>query len=238
MMSNEILRSALALHHLQAVLGSAVDTWATVAVAIGTIGAVAYALFRDLVVAPRRRPKLELRFDRTGNDQVIVGTAEGSAAAHVRLRVANREGRETADDVVVVVTECRRLPDSEEAPAEARPIGLPLTWSGSNPPLTVGSVHPGSERHIDLVHVDWPARDEDEIARRWSDTVPVQLDLTPKPAGGHDALEPGRYEIAVEVRARNADASRYGISIEWDGKWSGRAAMWDHLHVESPRRLP
>ena len=37
------------------------DTWATVAVAIGTIGAVAYALFRDLVVTPRRRPKLELR---------------------------------------------------------------------------------------------------------------------------------------------------------------------------------
>jgi hypothetical protein len=144
----------LAPDQLQAFLGSAVDTWATVAVAIGTIGAVAYALFRDLVVTPRRRPKLGLRFDRTGNDQVVVGTADGRAAAHVRLRVANRERRDTADDVVLVVTECRRLPDSEEAQAEARPIGLPLTWSGSNPPLTVGSVHPGSERHIDLVHVD------------------------------------------------------------------------------------
>jgi len=44
---------------LHPILGSAVDTWATVAVAIGTIGAVVYALFRDLFVTPRRRPKLE-----------------------------------------------------------------------------------------------------------------------------------------------------------------------------------
>jgi hypothetical protein len=74
--------------HLDPVLGSAVDTWATVAVAIGTVGAVAYALFRDLFVTPRRRPKLDLRFDRTGNDQVIVGMAGGFDAAYVRLREA------------------------------------------------------------------------------------------------------------------------------------------------------
>jgi hypothetical protein len=36
-------------------LGSAVGKWATVFVAIGTVGAVAYALFRDLVVVPQRR---------------------------------------------------------------------------------------------------------------------------------------------------------------------------------------
>jgi hypothetical protein len=195
-----------------------VDTWATVAVAIGTIGAVIYALFRDLVVTPRRRPKLELRFDRGGNDQVVVGTEEGSEAAHVRLRVANRGGRDTADDVVVMVTERRRVEDSE-----TRPIGLPLAWSGSRPSLTVASVHPGSERHIDLLHF-WEA-------------VPVQLDLAPKPTGGQGVLEAGAYEISVEVRARNADAIRYAIPVTWDGKWSGRAAMWDHLLVEPPRKV-
>src|SRR6185436_19236620 len=56
------------LDHLHPILGSAVDTRATVFVAIGTVGAVAYALFRDLFVVPRRRPKLELRFDHSGND--------------------------------------------------------------------------------------------------------------------------------------------------------------------------
>ena len=90
---------------LSPTLGSAVDTWATVAVAIGTIGAVAYALFRDLIVTPRRRPKLNLRFDPTGNDRVVVGTAAGSEAAHVRLRVGNRAGKDTADNVVVMLTE-------------------------------------------------------------------------------------------------------------------------------------
>ena len=154
--------------HVGLILGSGVDTWATVAVAIGTLAAVAYALFRDLVVTPRRRPTLELRFDRTGTDQVVVGREGGSEAAQVRVRVANEKGRDTADDVVVMVSELRRL-DAGQMMGETRPIGLPLTWSGSSPPLTVGSVHPGSERHVDLLHVDWPAGDETEIARAWSE---------------------------------------------------------------------
>jgi hypothetical protein len=208
---------------LESAIGSAVDTWATVAVAIGTIGAVAYALFRDLVVSPRRRPKLELRFDRAGNDQVIVGTAGGSDAAYVRLRVANRKGKDTADDVVVMVTEVQPA-DSEDA----RPIHLPLTWSGTNPPLTVSALHPGSARHIDVLHVELSGDDEAE--------APLQLDLNPKPAGGQEILEPGAYQISIEIRARNADALRYVIPIAWDGKWSDRAAMWDHLRVEPPRR--
>jgi hypothetical protein len=217
------------------VLGS-VDTWATVAVAIGTLAAVGYALFRDLIVTPRRRPKLELQFDRTGNDQVVVGREGGSEAAQVRLRVGNQKGRDTADDVVVMVSELRRL-DAGPTEGETRPIGLPLTWSGSSPPMTVGSVHPGSERRVDLLHVDWPGGDETEITRAWSDAVQVELDLTPKPPGGRDVLESGAYEISVEIRARNADAIRYAIPVTWDGEWSGKAAMWDHLLVEPPRKV-
>jgi hypothetical protein len=219
------------------VLGSAVDTWATVFVAIGTVGTVVYALFRDVFVVPRRRPKLVLRFDHTGNDQVVVGTTGGFEAACVRLRVVNGAGKDTADDVVVMVTEVRRLDDSADAVAEVKPIALPLTWSGSNPPRAMGSVHPGSERHIDLLHVDWPAGDETEIGRRWSETTPAQLDLTPKPVGGQEILNLGRYEISVEIRARNADAIRYAIPVYWDGGWSGKDAMWDHLRVEPPRKL-
>jgi hypothetical protein len=220
-------------HH--AIVGSALDTWATVFVAIGTVGAVAYALFRDVFVEPRRRPKLELRFEHTGSDQVVVGKAKGLDAAYVRLRVVNGKRKDTADDVVVMATEVRRIEDSGQA--EATPIMLPLTWSGSNPPLTVGSVHPGSERHIDLLHVEWPARAENELARTWPDNVWAVLDLNPKPAGGEDTLEPGSYEVSLEIRARNADAIRYAIPFTWDGKWSGRAAIWDHLDVEPPRRL-
>jgi hypothetical protein len=181
--------------------------------------------------------KLDIRFEHAGNEQVIVATAGGFEAAYVRLRVANGEGKDTADDVVVMVTEVRRLEDSEGAIDQTKPIGLPLTWSGSTPPLTVASVHPGSERHIDLLHVDWPARDEIDIARKWSETAPVQLDLTPKPAGGQEILDSGTYEISVEVRARNADAIRYAIQVSWDGKWSGKAAMWDHLRLEPPRKV-
>ncbi len=218
-------------------MSSAVDTWATVAVAIGTVGTVVYALFRDAFVIPRRRPKLELRLDDTGSDRVVVGTPGGLDTARVRLRVADGVKKDTADDVVVIVTEVRELEGSQATTVEARPIGLPLTWSGTTPPLTVSSVHPGSERHLDLLHVDLTDSDENDVVSKSSGSAPVQLDLTPKPAGGHDILHSGTYEIAVEVRARNADAVRYVISVDWDGKCSGKAAMWDHLRVEPPRKV-
>jgi len=202
------------------ILGSAVDTWATVGVAIGTLATVVYALFRDVVLLPRRRAKLELRFDRTGTDQVIIGTADGVEAASVRVRVANGRGKDTADEVVVVVTELQLVDDSATTP-----IGLPLTWSGTHPPLTMASVHPGSQRHVDLLHVDWPAQND----------APLRLDVSPKPRDSRDALEPGNYEISIEVRARNADATRYVVPVSWDGAWSEKDAIWDHVRVEPPR---
>ncbi len=207
------------------VLGSTVDTWATVGVAVGTIGTVVYALFRDVVATPRRRPRLELHFDPSGNDRIIVETDEGREAAFVRFRVSNRAGKDTADDVVVLVTELRRLAHAEQ-PTIAVPIGLPLTWSGTSPPLTVVSVHPGSERHVDVLHVDLPARDGGDM--------PVRLDLSPSPSGNRDLLGSGSYEISLEIRARNADARGYVVSVSWDGTWSGREAMWEHLSVEPP----
>jgi hypothetical protein len=101
----------------------------------------------------------------------------------------------------------------------------------------VASVHLASERHVDLMHVDWPGRDETDIARNWSDAVLLLLDLAPKPDGGQDILDPGAYEISVEIRARNADTLCYAVPVSWDGQWSGKAAMWDHLRVEPPRRV-
>lgn len=210
------------LGHSGPILASAVDTWATVAVAIGTIGAVVYALFRDVVVTPRRRPKLELLFDGSGSDQVVVATGGGDVG-QVRLRVANGAGKDTADDVVVLVTEVRRLNETTGV-AEVTPILLPLTWSGSNPPLTVASVHPGSQRHVDLLHVEVPTRD-----------TTLRLDVTPKPAGEQDRLAAGTFEISVEVRARNADAVSYVIPVGWDGTGNAKAAIWDHLRVGQPR---
>src|SRR5262249_44302674 len=159
--------------------------WATVGVAIGTLATVVYALFRDVIVLPRRRPRLELRLDDRVDDEL-------------RLSLSNRPGRDTADDVVVVVTELRQV----DSPDQPRLIGLPLTWSGTHPPLTVASVHPGSERHVDLVR---------------QSAGELRLACTPSHAGGRDVLAPGNYEISVEVRARNADAVRHVIPLLWDG---------------------
>jgi hypothetical protein len=131
-------------------------TWATVFAAVGTVGALVYVLFRDLWLANRRRPRLDLRFHGTGADQVIVPTMGGTAAAYVRLRVANEKGKDTADDVQVLVTEIER----QDSTSQATPVGLPLVWSGSLPASTNAPVHPGVERYIDLLHVIWPIDSE------------------------------------------------------------------------------
>jgi hypothetical protein len=210
----------LVLDHLPPILGSAVDTWATVAVAIGTVGTVVYALFRDVFVTPRRRPRLDLRFDNEGSDQIVVGTADRLAAAHVRLRVANGQRKDTADDSGRRATDRTPVAVVRDQPSSHHVLRASRLPSSRRPP----------SRRL-------PARDESEIAGKWATSVPVQLDVTPKPPGGQDILHSGTYEVSAEVRARNADAVGYVIRVHWDGKWSGRAAIWDHLRVEPPRKV-
>lgn len=210
-------------------------TWATVFAAVGTVGALAYALFRDLWLADRRRPRLDLWFDGTGADQVIVPTMGGAAAAYVRLRVTNEKGKDTADDVQVLVTEIER----QDASSQTTPIGLPLAWSGSLPTATNAPVHPGVERYIDLLHIIEPAaEDELGVVDKFFEDIPVQLDVHPQPAGGQHLLdEAGKYVIRVEVLARNADAARYAVTVEWDGKWPGEDKLWESLRVQPPRKV-
>lgn len=212
-----------------------VRTAATVVAALGTVGAVVYALYRDLILANRRRPRLDLLFDPTGvADQVIVGTAGGGTAAYVRLRVANEKGKDSADEVQVIVTDVRPQDGSQEP----TPVGLPLVWVGSLPPVTEASVHPGVERYIDLTHANWPApADELAVAEKYTGTTPLELDVYPKPAGGQHILFAGKYAVRLEIVARNADATAYEIALEWDGVWLGKTKMWQALRVQPPKRI-
>jgi hypothetical protein len=210
-------------------------TTATVAgVAIAILGFL-YALYRDLIFSTRRRPRLDLEFDGTGADQVVVPTLGGGEAAYVRLRVANEKGKDTADEVQVQVTE-RRLQNGSDEPT---PIGLPLIWSGTYPPTTDAPVHPGFERYIDLLHVDWPLpADELAVADKHTLPVPALLCVHPHPAGEQHVLKAGKYELLVEVVARNGDAARYTVAVEWDGVWPGkREKMWQSLRVQPPERV-
>jgi hypothetical protein len=208
---------------------------ATVAgVSIAFLG-LAYALYRDLIFATRRRPRLNLEFDGTGADQVVVPTLGGGEAAYVRLRVTNKKGKDTADDVQVQVTERR----AQDGSSEPTPIGLPLIWSGTHPPTTDAPVHPGFERYIDFLHVDWPRpADELAVANKHTKAEPALLSVHPQPAGEQHVLGAGRYEILLEVVARNADASRYTVAVEWDGVWPGsKEKMWQALRVQPPQKV-
>ena len=69
------------------------------------------------------------------------------------------------------------------------------------------------------------------------ETAPVHLDLTPKPASGQEILDSGHIRDLSRGRAPNADAIRDAIQVYWDGKWSGKAAKWDHLRLEPPRKV-
>jgi hypothetical protein len=97
--------------------------------------------------------------------------------------------------------------------------------------------HPGVERYIDLVHANWPRpADELAIAEKYTGVTPLELDVYPQPAGGQHILLAGKYEIRLEIVARNADAARYTVAFEWDGVWPGKTKMWQSLRVQPPRK--
>ena len=79
------------------------------------------------------------------------------------------------------------------------------------------NVPPAVERHVDLVYV------------RQDNPQDLLVSVSPLPLDGRHVLPDGRYELDLVLASRNADARRYTIGIDFDGKWSTNVP--DHLSV-------
>ena len=213
--------------------------------ALATVAAVVLALALALgqaVSARRRRPQLSLAFDPGSELDFIrgVGLGSGGESHWLRLRVRNKRGKRSADDVEVLLVSVAGGP--AHSIVHATPLDVtPLRWSTTTDrdcrPLTRLTVPPGLERHVDLLALREP--DEMFSPKPGQTSAIAVLQVWPEPAdrrhwlGGKDC-----YVITLAVAARDADARFYELRLDWDGLWWDAIGIREHLVVRSLKETP
>jgi hypothetical protein len=220
-----------------AVSWQAVREWL---IALGTLGATGVALYLGVLRDRLRRPVLEVTFDAADSrDLQVVGMRRDghpkgdTRAAYARLRVTNRTGGNTAEEVQVLVEQVRLTKTGKDPTPGSENIGeMPLAVSGSWPTETHLNVAPGVGRHFDCVHI---RKDESQDGEQH-----VNLDVVPKPADEREKIRASRIELDIVVTARNADAQFRAVGVEFDGGWpEEEQRIADHLRIEvANRRAP
>lgn len=197
---------------------------------VAPFSAAAAALFIALRTESRerrRQPRLQLLFDPESDDFEVAVGPEGSRSHWVRLRVANQRGRRTAEDVEIIVVDVR--------PRRHGSLnGFTLLWSNlpeslPSTPLPLASrqtIPPGVARHVDLLRAPPPrlgfVTGEPDLL--WLQAQPVRED-------DRHAVLGGTTHVRLAVAARDADASYYDVTIEFDGKWVSDNEMKHRLKV-------
>jgi hypothetical protein len=207
--------------------------------AVGTALAVILALWLQWLRVWLRRPALVLEFDGK-RDRADIRHADGYASHWVRPRVRNRPGRDSADDVEVMLARVRLLDEAAGSRSE-RPEelleGLALKWSELT--STKVSMPPGTARRIDFVHVDNTRveRSADGAEERL-ERAPIRFDVCPLPAAKYHRAFGQAYEVTLALTARDTDAVYYVTHVSYDGVLREQPrAMAEALNVESLRRL-
>jgi hypothetical protein len=198
--------------------------------AVGTVAAVAYALYRDTWREKRHRPHLSLYFDPSPSPSNLDVVTAGKPVMHwARLRVENEPGRRTAEEVEVLVLSFRPI-DGKGALAPLNGRLLPwvgLRSSDMNSPVTRTHIPAGIARRVDLLSV---SKTETGHARGRLEAIPTVED-------GRASVNPGRYIVELAVAARDIDAVRFALEVHFDGSWSEGPEVWNHIRISPPQEV-
>jgi hypothetical protein len=217
--------------------------WTTYPAAFGGFVAAAVAAWialRGTRLDRRRRPVLRLLYDHHNGDDFAVGVNEGTAH-WVRVRVENAEagraGRYSADDVEVLIVAAV----GKDGGPLTQLNGCAFIWSNvrdaEDRRLTRLTIPPGTARRFDLLAVQPPqvtdgAGGTVAVYDEGADGAEAHLQVVPFPFDRSSLIsEPGHYELRVVLTARDTDAARYVIGVDFDGRWWGIDSIRDHLKV-------
>ena len=211
-----------------------IQSIATLISAIGTVAAVVLALFLQVVIVRKRRPRLTLELAGSLEDDDLAYVEEYSSKGvdpvtektprnlnlHVRPKVRNAFGKDTAKNVQVALLRVRGgAPDDSTVPSR------PIAWSDI--PDERINIPSGSWNRIDLLNF-WRKLDSSD-----KDTGPL-LSLgvrgygrDPWPPAMRQRLTQGiEYALDLVLTADNCDATF------WTFTFSTRSEKYD---VERPR---
>ncbi len=208
----------------------AIDVIQTVAAgfaALGTTGAVVWAIWGERLRARRTRPRLTIaNFDPASADAV-----ELNASAWARLRVCNRPHTRPAEDVEVLIERVDVLTSATDERQKAlayspAPLGSladrALKWADRASPTV--KIPPDATRRIDLLHIDQPPGGQG---------TPTELKLTfwDEPQDGRHRLPGLEYAITLAIEGRNIDRLKYGVTVSFDGQWLNGHAIWGSVKL-------
>jgi hypothetical protein len=173
--------------------------------ALGTIGAVIVALFTQVFLAWRKRPRLTIKSPigdaspESKEDFIVIRSPEDASEKviefWVRLRVFAKEGKRTARNVQARVVQVRRLDGPQD---RVVPSG-PLIWSSVGP--VPQSILSGSWLRLDVLryrieHPEYKRQLEVEVGYEFS------------PRDTQAVLGNGRYALDLLLGADDIDTSR------------------------------
>jgi hypothetical protein len=200
----------------------------TAAGALAAAFAAWVALKVGVIQVRHRRPKLTMHFPMPGRELVNVGDTNTGESAWVRLLITNSPGRETAEDVEVLIEDLREISTREDTlPWASVPAlaGAALRWSMKEEGASDedrAHIAPGGQRFLDLASVHRERNPSNSIRS-------LELQTAWQPSDKRQHLLSAEVELDLVVTARNTDASRYVVRIRFDGTWDND--IWRHLRV-------
>jgi len=218
-----------------------IDYVAAISTALAVFVALGVALWARLR-EDRLRPELRLIYEPgLGSDDFAAGLQTGAGEQHyVRMRVANRWGRRSADDVEVLVVSLR---EDRKAPGPLPMSGYAFIWSNTfdpeGRPVTRLTIPPGVARHFDLFAVREPLVSDGAggavpVGKDGAADASAELQIQPRPSDSRHHLGRGKHILTVALTARDTDAAYYAIYVDFDGLWWAAASIREHLKVAPP----
>jgi hypothetical protein len=190
------------------------DWWA----AIGTISAVAYAIFHEWMLALWRRPKLEMSTAGAPPDCVKTTLTSQRTDEHLadryhfRLRVKNT-GQSTAENVEVYAERLERQGDNGGFKDVDGFPPMDLLWAHVG--RSTQSISPGLSRHCELGFITGPKSWEEAV----DGTAKFCFDLEVKPNQGGYEVGAGTYRLTVTRGASNVKPQKKVIDLRFEGQW-------------------
>lgn len=207
-----------------------VAAFGTLLASIVAVGIALWARSRD----DRQRPELSLVYDGGKGDDFLAGVHENQREEHrVRMRVANKWGKRSAEDVEVILVRLQR------PSFKSMVDGYSFAWSNTHDrdgrPLTRLTVPPGLARSFDFLSLTEPRSAVGGRSKSGADFAALGLSLEPPEPSGTADLQAGEHTILVALTAKDTDTVYYSVKVSFDGKWWGADAIHSHLKVTQPR---
>ena len=199
--------------------------------AVGTIAAVVVALFKEPILAWRRKPRLNATSSKeppwTGRTPIVVHDGQGAVlwtgdCYYVRAKVENF-GKTRAEKVQVYASRLAKLgADNKFADI---PTFLPLNLKWSNSPAgsaaaILDGISPKMGAFCDIVAVCDPANPhQTKPAGTPPNTTVGELQLEVAPFTGSHLLPPGTYRLTLRIAAGNVEPIEKVFGFTHTGTW-------------------